>query len=358
MTDAEQLAARTAANPHSYLGAHPDGGDGVIVRAFRPAARAVRVRTAGGAAAELAPVGPEGVFEGIVDGAQLPLEYELEVDYGEEGGTFTIGDPYRFLPTLGEMDIYLAGEGRHEELYAKLGAHVTEHQGVRGTAFAVWAPSARSVSVVGDFNSWDGRLNPMRSLGSSGIWELFLPGVASGAKYKYEILTQAGEIRLKADPLAFATELPPLTASQVYESQHTWNDAEWLERRHATPKNHLDEPVSIYEVHLGSWRLNPLEGNRSLNYLELADELSAYARDMGFTHIELMPVMAHPFSGSWGYQVTGYFAPTPRYGEPDDFRQFVDRLHQNGLGVILDWVPGPLPARRLRAGPLRRHRAL
>jgi 1,4-alpha-glucan branching enzyme len=343
VTDAEQLAARTAADPHSYLGAHPDGGGRVIVRAFRPAARGVRVRTAGGAAAELAPVGSDGVFEGTLEGVELPLDYELEVDYGEEGGTFTIGDPYRFLPTLGEMDLYLAGEGRHEELYAKLGAHVREHQGVPGTAFAVWAPSARSVSVVGDFNSWDGRLNPMRSLGSSGIWELFLPGVGSGAKYKYEILTESGEIRLKADPLAFATELPPLTASMVYESEYTWHDAEWLEQRHATPKNHLDEPVSIYEVHLGSWRLNPLEGNRSLTYLELADELSAYARDMGFTHIELMPVMAHPFSGSWGYQVTGYFAPTPRYGEPDDFRAFVDRLHENGLGVILDWVPAHFP---------------
>ena len=241
MTDADQLAARTAANPHSYLGAHPDGNGGVVVRAYRPAARAVRVRTADGARADLAAVGTEGVFEGKVAGAELPLDYELEVDYGEDGGTFTVGDPYRFLPTLGEMDLHLVGEGRHEELYAKLGAHVTEHQGVQGTAFAVWAPSARSVSVVGDFNSWDGRLNPMRSLGSSGIWELFLPGVGSGVKYKYELLTQAGEIRLKADPVAFATELPPLTASQVYESTIRVGETQ-SGSRGATPRSTSTSP--------------------------------------------------------------------------------------------------------------------
>ncbi len=340
MTDAEQLAARSAADPHSFLGAHPDGNGGVVVRAFRPAARAVRVRTADGASAELRPVHPGGVFEGRLDGVQLPLDYELEVDYGEDG-TFTVGDPYRFLPTLGDMDLHLAGEGRHEELYAKLGAHPVVHQGVRGTAFAVWAPSARSVSVVGDFNAWDGRLHPMRALGSSGIWELFLPGVGPGACYKYEILTQAGEIRLKADPLAFATELPPKTASVVYEPGYEWDDAAWVERR--AGREQLAEPISIYEVHLGSWRLNPLEDNRSLSYIELADELAAYAKDMGFTHIELMPVMAHPYAPSWGYQVTGYFAPSPRYGSPDEFRAFVDRLHQAGLGVILDWVPAHFP---------------
>jgi len=340
VTDAEQLAARTAADPHSYLGAHPDGNGGVVVRAFRPAARAVHVLLAGGARADLAAVGPEGVFEGKIDGASLPLDYELEVEYGDDR-TFTVGDPYRFLPTLGEIDLHLVGEGRHEELYEKLGAHVIEHQGVAGTAFAVWAPSARAVSVVGDFNSWDGRLHPMRSLGSSGVWELFLPGVGPGTNYKYEILAQSGELRLKADPVAFATELPPKTASVVFDPEHEWGDADWVDRRTVTDQ--LNEPISIYEVHLGSWRLNPREGNRSLTYLELADELSAYAKDMGFTHIELLPVMAHPFSGSWGYQVTGYFAPTPRYGTPDEFRTFVDRLHQNGLGVILDWVPAHFP---------------
>jgi 1,4-alpha-glucan branching enzyme len=254
VTDADQLAARTAADPHAFLGAHPDGNGGVVVRAFRPDARAVRVLTAHGGCAELRPMHPGGVFEGRLEDAKLPLDYELEVDYGEDG-TYTVGDPYRFLPTLGDIDLHLVGEGRHEELYDKLGAHVIEHQGVRGTTFAVWAPSARSVSVVGDFNSWDGRLHPMRSLGSSGIWELFLPGVYSGAFYKFEILTQQGEIRLKADPVAFATEVPPKTASMVYESHHEWDDAEWLERRRGA--EHVSGPVSIYEVHLGSWRLNP-----------------------------------------------------------------------------------------------------
>jgi 1,4-alpha-glucan branching enzyme len=250
-------------------------------------------------------------------------------------------DPYSFLPTLGELDIHLVMEGRHEQLYERLGAHVREIDGVTGTAFAVWAPNARSVSVVGDFNSWDGRLHPMRSLGSSGIWELFVPGVDSGQKYKYEIRAQDGRLRIKADPVAFATEMPPANASVVYRSRHEWADEEWLQAR--AQKDWLREPVSIYEVHLGSWRRNPLEDNRALSYLELADELAAYVTDLGFTHVELMPVMEHPFSGSWGYQVTGYFAPTSRFGSPDDYRCFVDRLHRNGVGVILDWVPAHFP---------------
>src|SRR5438067_4003441 len=232
-------------------------------------------------------------------------------------------------------------EGRHEELYARLGAHVREIEGVTGTAFAVWAPNARSVSVVGDFNSWDGRLNPMRSLGASGVWELFVPGIADGAVYKYEIRTEDNRLRIKADPVAFAAELPPANASVVHRAQHAWADAEWLERRGASDA--LRSPMSIYEVHLGSWRRNPLEGNRSLSYLELADELADYVLDLGFTHVELMPVMEHPFAGSWGYQVTGYYAPTSRFGSPDDFRSFVDRLHRNGIGVLLAWVPAHFP---------------
>jgi 1,4-alpha-glucan branching enzyme len=337
--DLDRLVRREHADPHSLLGAHPHDG-GVVVRAFRPAAAAITARPEGSAPVALEQVHPGGVFEGVIEGAKLPLRYELEIDYGESG-TFTLHDPYAFLPTLGELDLHLAAEGRHEELYAKLGAHLREVDGVTGTSFAVWAPSARAVSVVGDFNSWDGRLHAMRSLGPTGIWELFLPEVGEGQNYKYEILTQDGEIRLKADPVAFATEVPPKTASVVHRPRHEWGDAAWIEHRHESEP--LVGPMSIYEVHLGSWRLNPLEGNRSLSYLELADELSAYTRDMGFTHVELLPVMAHPFSGSWGYQVTGYFAPTPRYGSPDDFRTFVDRLHQNGLGVILDWVPAHFP---------------
>jgi 1,4-alpha-glucan branching enzyme len=338
----ESLVHREHSNPHAVLGAHPENG-GVVVRAFRPAACGASVRVDGRAPVELHRIHAGGVFEGMIDGAELPLRYQLEVDYGD-AGKFTLDDPYAFLPTIGEFDQYLIGEGRHEELYNRLGAHVGEHEGVTGTAFAVWAPSARAVSVVGDFNSWDGRLHPMRSLGSTGVWELFLPGVGPGARYKFEILTQDHRILLKADPYAFETELPPKTASVVFKPEHSWSaaDTDWLAIR-AREQPALERPVSIYEVHLGSWRLNPLEGNRSLTYLELADELCAYVRDMGFTHVELLPVMAHPFKGSWGYQVTGYYAPTPFYGSPDDFRRFVDRLHEHGIGLILDWVPAHFP---------------
>ncbi|HEY8407629.1 MAG TPA: 1,4-alpha-glucan branching protein GlgB [Gaiellaceae bacterium] len=324
------------ADPHRILGAHEADG-GVVVRAYRPEAKTVRVQPAG-VQAELKD--PAGLWEALLPKAKLPLEYELEVEYAD-GNTFTIRDPYSFLPTLGELDLHLVMEGRHEELYERLGAHVREIDGATGTAFAVWAPNARSVSVVGDFNSWDGRLHPMRSLGPSGIFELFIPGVGDGQKYKYEIRTHDGRLRIKADPVAFATEVPPANASIVHDYHHEWQDDEWLQAR--AQKEWLREPISIYEIHLGSWRRNPLEDNRPLNYLELADELAAYVTDLGFTHIELMPVMEHPFSGSWGYQVTGYFAPTSRFGTPDDYRCFVDRLHRNGVGVILDWVPAHFP---------------
>jgi 1,4-alpha-glucan branching enzyme len=238
---------------------------------------------------------------------------------------------------IGELDLHLIGEGRHEELYEKLGAHVVEG----GVFFAVWAPNARGVNVVGDFNSWDGSAHAMHLVGSSGIWELFVPGVEPGVRYKYEILTADGELTLKADPYAQEAERPPNTASVVYQSRHVWSDDAWLSaRRELEP---LRRPISIYEVHLGSWRRNPLEGNRRLTYLELADELAAYATDMGFTHVELLPVMNHPFAGSWGYQVTGYFAPDPRHGSPDELKAFVDRLHRAGVGVILDWVPAHFP---------------
>jgi 1,4-alpha-glucan branching enzyme len=341
-SELDALVRREHSNPHAVLGAHPYDG-GVVIRALRPAARTVTALVDGEPVAELHLIHPGGVWEGEIEGAQLPLHYQLEVDYGG-AGTFTVDDPYAFLPTLGELDQHLIGEGRHEELYKRLGAHVLEHQGVTGTGFAVWAPSARAVSVVGDFNSWDGRLNAMRSLGSSGIWELFLPRVGPGACYKYEILTQDRRLLLKADPYAQRTEVPPRTASVVFEPGHRWSvgDTKWLRARPEPPPP-LQAPISIYEVHLGSWRLNTLEGNRPLTYLELADELSAYVTDLGFTHIELLPVMAHPFLGSWGYQVTGYFAPTPFYGSPDDFREFVDRMHQKGIGVILDWVPAHFP---------------
>jgi 1,4-alpha-glucan branching enzyme len=334
----DELVEGRLADPHSLLGAHAQNGS-VVVRAFRPEAESVRVRVEGAEPVELERAHPAGMFEGKLDGAEVPLRYRLEVSYSE-GATLVVDDPYAFPPTLGELDLHLASEGRHERIYERLGAHVREIEGVVGTSFAVWAPSARSVSVVGDFNVWDGRLHPMRSLGSSGIWELFVPGLADGDHYKYEIRTQAGETTLKTDPLAFATEVPPKNASIVYRPTYEWGDEDWLAKRRETEA--LAEPVSIYEVHLASWRRH-VHDNAPLGYTELADELADYATDMGFTHVELLPVMEHPFSGSWGYQVTGYFAPTSRFGEPDDFRAFVDRLHRRGVGVILDWVPAHFP---------------
>ena len=324
------------ADPHAYLGAHKGRG-GVVVRAYRPDAESVRVLPMG---IDLEPQDGTGVFEGVIPDAKLPLAYELEVRY-PAGETYTMRDPYSFMPTVGELDLHLAGEGRHEELYGRLGAHVRDLDGVAGVSFAVWAPNARSVSVVGEFNGWDGRLHPMRTLGASGIWELFLPDVAAEARYKYEIRGPDGRLRLKADPLAFRTELPPKNASIVHRSAYEWRDDDWLERRRGADL--LTSPVSVYEVHLGSWRLKTLQGNRPPTYVELADELAEYVTDLGFTHVELLPVMEHPYTPSWGYQVTGYFAPTSRFGTPDDYRAFVDRLHEAGIGVVLDWVPAHFP---------------
>jgi 1,4-alpha-glucan branching enzyme len=330
--EVELVVRRDHPDPHHLLGAHASNGD-VVVRAFRPGAERLRVIPEGEAPVEARRTHPSGLFEGLVPGVTLPLRYRLEVGY-PDGSAVELEDPYGFLPTLGELDLHLAAQGRHEQLYEKLGAHVREMDGVVGTAFAVWAPSARSVSVVGDFNGWDGRIHPMRSLGGSGIWELFVPSVAEGACYKYELRTKAGHVQLRSDPVAQATEVPPKTASIVFERRHEWADADWLEERRVRAQ--LERPISIYEVHLGSWR-------RGLSYADLAAQLGAYCRELGFTHVELMPVMEHPFSGSWGYQVTGFFAPTSRFGTPDDFRAFVDSLHRQGIGVILDWVPAHFP---------------
>jgi len=334
--DVERLVAQDHHDPHSLLGAHETKG-GVTIRTLHPAAARVVVQPAG---VELQRVHPGGLFEVQLRGEKLPIDYELEVHF-PDGNSFSSADPYRFAPTLSDLDEHLFREGRHEQLWSKMGAHVRTIDGVVGTSFAVWAPAGRSVSIVGDFNYWDGRLHPMRALGGSGVWELFIPGVGDGARYKFEIRTQTGELRSKADPFAFATELPPQTASVVHESTYEWSDGDYLAaRRHGPP---LDRPMSVYEVHLGSWRLNSLEDNRELTYVELADELASYVSDLGFTHIELLPVMGHPFSGSWGYQVTSYYAPSPRYGSPDEFRAFVDRMHAHSIGVILDWVPAHFP---------------
>jgi 1,4-alpha-glucan branching enzyme len=330
--EVELVVARDHPDPHHLLGAHPSNGD-VVVRAYRPGAENVRVIPEGDEPVEAERKHPSGLFEALLERASLPLRYRLEIDY-PGGATVQLDDPYGFLPTLGELDLHLAAQGRHEHLYEKLGAHVREMEGVVGTAFAVWAPSARSISVVGDFNDWDGRIHPMRTLGAAGIWELFIPGVEGGGRYKYEIRTEAGAVQLRADPYARATEVPPQTASVVYRPKHEWRDEAWLDERRA--QNPLARPISIYEVHLGSWR-------QGLSYGQLAEELGGYCRELGFTHVELMPVMEHPFGGSWGYQVTSFFAPTSRFGDPDEFRTFVDSLHRQGIGVILDWVPAHFP---------------
>ncbi|MDP9007045.1 MAG: 1,4-alpha-glucan branching enzyme, partial [Actinomycetota bacterium] len=335
----DRLVAGEHPDPHQLLGPHRGEAETVTtVRGYRPDASDMALVLEDGTTHPMVRVHPGGVFS-----VQLPLEevgaYRLDVGY--PAGRFPIDDPYRFWPTIGELDLHLFGEGRHEELWRMLGAHVRTHQGTRGTSFSVWAPSARSVRVVGDFNGWDGRVHPMRSLGSSGVWELFLPGVETGARYKFEILTPAGHLRLKADPMAFGAEPLPGTSSVVVESLHDWGDADWLEQRRATDPLH--RPLSVYEVHLGSWRRVPEEGDRPLTYRELATQLVDYVAEQGFTHVELLPVAEHPYDPSWGYQVSSYFAPTARFGSPDDFRALVDAFHARGIGVLVDWVPAHFP---------------
>ncbi|TQM14941.1 1,4-alpha-glucan branching enzyme [Pseudonocardia kunmingensis] len=320
-------------DPHSVLGAHPHR-DGTVVRVLRPHADEVHVVREGGEGQPLVRVHDSGLFSGVVPGP--PADYRLAVRYGER--VDIVDDPYRWLPTLGEVDLHLIGEGRHERLWDVLGAHVRRYDtpagSVTGTSFAVWAPTAQGVRVTGDFDGWSGWAHPMRVLGSSGVWELFVPGIEPGTRYKFRILGRDGRWRDKADPMAFRTEIPPATASIVDASGHTWGDEEWMQAR-ALRQAHA-EPMSVYEVHLGSWR-------PGLDYRELAREMATYLGEMGFTHVELLPVAEHPFGGSWGYQVTSFYAPTARFGTPDDFRWFVDHLHQHGFGVIIDWVPGHFP---------------
>mgnify|MGYP001028451220 FL=1 len=318
-------------DPHSLLGAHPHDG-GITIRALRPLAERVTVLLEGG---ERHPMRHEthGIWTVVLPRTDIP-DYRLEVAWGDGVG-HQQDDPYRFLPTLGEMDRHLIGEGRHEQLWTVLGAHLRTYDGplgqVRGTSFAVWAPNARGVHVVGDFNQWDNTAHPMRVLGESGIWEIFLPGVWEGNRYKFDITGPDGHRRLKADPMARAAEVPPSSASIVTHSWHQWGDDEWMTRR--ARSNPHEGPMSIYEVHLGSWR-------QGASYRDLADQLTGYVTHMGFTHVELMPVMQHPYAPSWGYHVTGYYAADSRFGNPDDLRYLIDRLHQAGVGVILDWVPG------------------
>ncbi len=334
----EQVVRGEHSDPHHVLGLHKVDGTSVI-RAYRPGASAMRVLLAGGNVTEMTKVHDAGVF--VADVGEAAAEgYELEATY-PSGDTFAFGDPYRFWPTLGEIDLHLVGEGRHHDLWRQLGANYRVHEGTAGTAFAVWAPNARSVRVVGDWNLWDGRVHPMRTLGGSGVWELFIPGVEPGSLYKFEILTPAGHLTLKADPMAFATECPPGTSSMVSVSSHAWRDDDWV--AHRDQADWLHQPFSVYEIHLESWRRRPEEGDRPLTYRELAEQLPDYVADLGFTHVEMLPVAEHPYGGSWGYQVTSYYAPTSRFGSPDDFRFLVDALHQKGIGVIVDWVPAHFP---------------
>jgi 1,4-alpha-glucan branching enzyme len=335
----ERLIALEHPDPHSILGAHPGPGH-VVVRAWRPGAEKVFLLMDGVVRREMAMRDEAGYFETVIEDRSEVFPYRLEVHY-PGGAVVATRDPYAFLPTLGELDLHLWGEQKHHRAYEKLGSHPLEVGGIRGVAFAVWAPTARSVSVVGDFNNWDGRIHMMRALGSSGVWELFIPGIDEGAIYKYEIRTAAGGLLLKSDPFAQRMETPPATASIVFRSGYQFRDEEWMVAR--ARRDPVRQPVSIYEVHLGSWRRVPEEQSRSLTYRELAGALGDYVQEMGFTHVELMPVMEHPFAGSWGYQVSGYFAATSRYGTPDDFRYLVDELHRRGIGVILDWVPAHFP---------------
>ncbi|MBT2674917.1 histone H1-like repetitive region-containing protein, partial [Streptomyces sp. ISL-14] len=327
--DHDRLLTGTHHDPHSVLGAHPVPG-GVAFRAFRPYALSVTV-VAGSLRAELHD-DAEGFFSGLLPLRDVPEDYQLLVEY--EGAVQETEDAYRFLPALGELDLHLIGEGRHEELWRALGAEPMTHQGVTGTRFTVWAPNARGVSLAGTFNFWDGTGYPMRSLGGSGVWELFVPGIGEGELYKFEITRPDGSKTLRADPLARRTQAPPDTSSIVHASQHEWGDAAWLERRGSVPTH--EAPFSVYEVHLASWR-------PGLTYRQLAEQLPAYVKDLGFTHVEFMPVAQHPFAGSWGYQVTGFYAPTARLGTPDDFKYLVDALHQAGIGVLMDWVPAHFP---------------
>jgi len=412
LEELDRLVSGGHHDPHSILGVHP-GPDGVVVRALRPLAATLTLLLADGRRFPMSHV-HEGIFAvmlspGTAGGlggsppqaGEVPAvpDYRIAVSYPgtEYPGTgdrpegprvqeTVTDDPYRFLPTLGELDLHLIREGRHEELWRALGARVREFGGeegvatrngggsvrheersaeadtamalpfgksqlagsetnalrstqngfgvVRGTSFAVWAPNARGVRVIGDFNHWDGRGHPMRSLGASGVWELFVPGVGDGMRYKYDVCGSDGIWRRKADPLATYAEPPPATASVVCTSRYEWQDNAWVAARAVREQVH--EPMSVYEVHPGSWR-------PGLSYRQLAEELTSYVTDLGFTHVEFLPVAEHPFGGSWGYQVTSYYAPTSRFGHPDDFRYLVDRLHQAGIGVLVDWVPAHFP---------------
>lgn len=319
-------------NPHGLLGIHDHDKEHKIIRVFRPGAPFLYMEVHG-KMVSANKVSDEGYFDYVVSKETTYKDYKI---YHQNG--LLAHDPYSFLPTFGEVDQHLFGRGVHYSIHRQMGGRLTTHQGIKGVKFTVWAPSAQAVSLIGDFNYWDGRVNPMRSLGGCGVWELFVPGLEVGEKYKFEIHTQSGELRIKSDPYALSSELRPQTASIIADiDSFKWTDSDWIEKR---KKQSLNRPIAIYEVHLGSWKK---KNGYFLSYKELAHNLASYCNEMGFTHVELLPVAEHPFDASWGYQVTGFFAATSRFGTPQDFQYFVNYLHEHSIGVIIDWVPGHFP---------------
>ena len=342
----ESLQTAREANPHGVLGMHPvkqGKSSGLVVRAFvRDATACEVVNLDTNKVSAMTAVGEGGLFEAVLPRRRKFFRYQLRAHYSS-GEFRQYFDPYGFLPTISEQDLYLFNEGNEHRIYTKLGAHVRDVDGVRGVAFAVWAPSAQRVSVVGNFNHWDGRYHPMRTLGGSGVWELFIPGMEEGELYKFELVDPRGNLAVKTDPYGTYFEAPPGNAAIVCNTRHhAWQDDDWMQARTKSADD-IDRPISVYEVHLGSWKHNLEDAGRPLNYRELAPMLADYVVEMGFTHIEVMPLAEHPFEGSWGYQVTGFYAPTHRFGSPADFQFFVDHLHQRGIGIILDWVPAHFP---------------
>jgi 1,4-alpha-glucan branching enzyme len=325
----EAIAGGSHPQPHATLGQHPVDG-GFVIRALRPLAASVTAVQTDGTRIPLTHLA-DGLWEGFAPGEGQA--YLLETGY-PDGPDWIADDPYRFVPSVGEVDLYLWGQGRHEQLWKVFGSHYRPHEGVAGTSFSVWAPHATAARVIGDFNDWNGVGHAMRRLDGNGVWELFVPGLEPGTTYKFELRAANGEWVRRADPMARYTELPPATASVVGTTEHAWGDADWMQKRASVDP--LNQPMSVYEMHLGSWR-------PGLGYREVADQLIDYLGELGFTHVEFMPLAEHPYGGSWGYQVTGYYAPTSRFGHPDELRYLIDRLHQAGIAVIMDWVPAHFP---------------
>ena len=338
----EAITGGTHASPHDLLGMHRLADGGVVVRAFLPLAKGVVAVPADQVNKPVIPlrrVGDSDLFEGVAEEETELFPYDLAITWGS-GEQWRTRDPFSFLPTISENDLFLLGQGDERRIYEKLGAHPRTIDGVSGTSFAVWAPNAKRVSVVGDFNGWDARHHPMRMLGQSGVWELFAPGCGVGSHYKFQILTQDGRELEKTDPFGFFFEIAPKTASIVWDnSRFTWGDDSWIKQRAGLDPRR--EPMSIYELHLGSWRKK--SKGESFSYRKLADKLVDYVRKMGFTHVEFMPVAEHAYYPSWGYQVTGFYAPSSRYGTPEKFQILVNTLHEAGIGVIVDWVPAHFP---------------